>query len=945
MKIEKAIIYGFGKHEDRILHFNSRSIIFHGPNEAGKTTIQQFIVQTLFGYPARNQSLRRYEPKSGGKYGGQLHLNDPVYGNVIIERVKGKSAGDVTVFFEDGTRGAEEELKMLLRNYDRASFESVFSFSIHELQGLEKMTEEELTRTLLASGTTGMDSITGMETRLEKEMAGLFKKSGRNPEINILIEELREIEREIKEYRARTEQYEPHVKRIRKIGQRLDQVSMEERRLGEELKQAEKWMQSAPLKARKKKLEAEIDRITQKEFPAEGSRRMDRILDRLSETRANIEHVEEEIALLNQENYEVPELEQIEKLLNRESEWHQLRVLLRQKKEEAEQLADDQERLMALVGMDEQNILQSDVSLRREEQLVELIQKADVEEENRCFRLRKSAEEQEKANELEKELAVFLQHEPSKEERAAAEQWPAIAVQLAEAKAARRMQAPAKGTAINSVLIASGLVGMAYGFLQPNYPIALIALLAILYGGWQVVKSRKGLKSWDSYEKVLNDYEGRESEFEALVRRMEVFDRNLEELKRNLENTRNRAIHLTTNTEEQTAKTAYEQFLSSMGVDPSSNRSVVLDLFEKLREIQAIHSRRQRVAEETAVASDRLNEWLLEAERATGQAADAESLYAMLRFEYNARQQEVSAYQQQLKKLEDLTSQKKQLTVLLEQLEKDCRHLMTEAGVETSEEFYRAWEAWMKRKELMQELAPIESQVAAFGEIEKPPGFVEGDAANDIAAKERILAELAEERKELLAEQADKQQSIKALLSDQAYEEKLQLFEEKKAELADLAKRWSVNKAITEAIKQTMEELKEKKLPAVIAAAQHYFNKLTEGAYDRMEISPDGYFEAVSPDGLRFHIAELSQATKEQAYVALRLSLVQSMRKSHPFPVIIDDAFVHFDRSRLQQMINLLTELQHHHQFVYFTCHATMQQAWPEAEVIEVATNERGIHL
>nr|WP_316046154.1 hypothetical protein [Planococcus glaciei] len=38
------------------------------------------------------------------------------------------------------------------------------------------MTEEELSRTLLASGTTGVDAVTKLESRLEKEMAEVFKR-------------------------------------------------------------------------------------------------------------------------------------------------------------------------------------------------------------------------------------------------------------------------------------------------------------------------------------------------------------------------------------------------------------------------------------------------------------------------------------------------------------------------------------------------------------------------------------------------------------------------------------------------------------------------------------------------------------------------------------------------------------------------------------------------
>ena len=45
----------------------------------------------------------------------------------------------------------------------------------------------------------------------------------------------------------------------------------------------------------------------------------------------------------------------------------------------------------------------------------------------------------------------------------------------------------------------------------------------------------------------------------------------------------------------------------------------------------------------------------------------------------------------------------------------------------------------------------------------------------------------------------------------------------KKAELAELAKKWSESKAVAEAIRRTMSELKEKKLPEVLQSAEEMF--------------------------------------------------------------------------------------------------------------------------
>jgi uncharacterized protein YhaN len=52
----------------------------------------------------------------------------------------------------------------------------------------------------------------------------------------------------------------------------------------------------------------------------------------------------------------------------------------------------------------------------------------------------------------------------------------------------------------------------------------------------------------------------------------------------------------------------------------------------------------------------------------------------------------------------------------------------------------------------------------------------------------------------------------------------------------------------------------------------------------------------------------------------------------------MDDPFVHFDRFRLQQVVQLMQELQKEQQLLYFSCHDNMQYVWKEAHVVQVAT-------
>ena len=146
-----------------------------------------------------------------------------------------------------------------------------------------------------------------------------------------------------------------------------------------------------------------------------------------------------------------------------------------------------------------------------------------------------------------------------------------------------------------------------------------------------------------------------------------------------------------------------------------------------------------------------------------------------------------------------------------------------------------------------------------------------------------------------------------------------------------------VRQAILKAIKGMMEELKEKKLPEVLSNAEKLFSELTGNAYTSLVLSENGLFHAVARNGRHYPIIELSQATKEQAYIALRLSLANAKGKSAPFPLLLDDPFVHFDEERYSRMMKIMERISANHQFIYFTCHDKIIEYWTDATIINVS--------
>lgn len=80
MKIQEISIDGFGKFHKYHTFFSNGIQVIYGKNEAGKTTLRQFMTAMLFGLEkgrglaARSDDYTRYFPIQGGRYGGAMVL-------------------------------------------------------------------------------------------------------------------------------------------------------------------------------------------------------------------------------------------------------------------------------------------------------------------------------------------------------------------------------------------------------------------------------------------------------------------------------------------------------------------------------------------------------------------------------------------------------------------------------------------------------------------------------------------------------------------------------------------------------------------------------------------------------------------------------------------------------------------------------------------------------
>jgi len=953
MRIQKLVIYGFGQHEDITIELKDRINVFFGCNEAGKTTIQQFMLSVLFGFPLRNQGILRYEPKGGGRHGGQVHINHPEFGYVVIERVKGKSAGDVIVFFEDGTRGEEEALKKVLYRYDRTSFESVFSFSIHQLQNFDKMTEEELSRTLLASGTTGVDAITKLEQRAAKEMNGLFKKSGKNPQMNVKIEELRKLEQILKEARVKINQYEPSILRITDIEHQLVKLKNKEQQLKVQNEQLAKYRQAKPLLEQQLQLKARLGFINQPTFPAEGIRRYEALKDRLQEHHVQIAQLQQSILHLQQSSIETftsEGIKEMEELLSKETEWHHWQLRKQQLTNELEQTTREMEQHSRMLGIKDEahfNLVKDmDVSLQKEELFQQVMQQLlQVEEEIR-FENKSRERAQIEREEFDRKIVELKTSAPSEADQQQSGKQQKLVQEIAELKARHQLESESTTMKKNTHIIVSLLILLAtiigsVSFGKGEIAFGGIVLAGIIFVLLKNTNQSKSNNQTRDYSVEIVSLQQQLSMTEQLAEQTRLYNDRLLQLTEQRQDRQQLLMKIEQNIQavilkHHEAQETLNQFLKLHGFNGLLQPQLFPELFKLIRQIQDIHQLILRKSSEHETVVEQIQVRLTKMEQATSESFSQEQAYSRLRKIFNELKDYKKEQEREQEKVKKWTYQLTEKQKLFEVQSNDIQLLWSEAQVDTEPAFYEADAAFRQKESFQHNLQTINVQLDSIGEINLP---TEGEEQQEFHLKqlEERSNYIVKTHNDLLEERALLNQQTSSMLSDEHYGNTLQQFEQKKAELAELAHKWSVNKVITEAIRQTMFNLKENRLPFVLEKAQQFFAKLTDGRYESLVVNEDGIFEAINPQGLRFRIVELSQATKEQAYISLRFALSQSLVETVPLPIIMDDPFVHFDSFRVKQMVQLMTDLENQHQFLYFTCHEDMTSIWPDAHVIDVS--------
>jgi uncharacterized protein YhaN len=141
MKIQEVEVERCGVWRQWTLPLSEGGIhVFHGPNEAGKTTLRRFIRGVLYGFPAQSADpdCVPLRPASGA-------LRIAAEGRIwrLHRAAAADGTGNVTLFSGEDPEPASARLETWFQGISEQIFEDVFAVGLRELQQLATLSDDE----------------------------------------------------------------------------------------------------------------------------------------------------------------------------------------------------------------------------------------------------------------------------------------------------------------------------------------------------------------------------------------------------------------------------------------------------------------------------------------------------------------------------------------------------------------------------------------------------------------------------------------------------------------------------------------------------------------------------------------------------------------------------------------------------------------------------------
>jgi uncharacterized protein YhaN len=369
------------------------------------------------------------------------------------------------------------------------------------------------------------------------------------------------------------------------------------------------------------------------------------------------------------------------------------------------------------------------------------------------------------------------------------------------------------------------------------------------------------------------------------------------------------------------------------GVDLSPDEVVTrLDslsgLFDDLVKLADQRRRATRIEEDRAKFVAHVSEWVKTyAPDLAGRAPDVAAEDLVRRFQVAEHQR--AEHAQIRADLEELNASLAQLESRTHRAESELEHLRVAAeapdlaalaGIEARVVAARALQTQLDDVEgslLKDEGVPLEALV------EQARGVDRAELQVRLRELEEELERVDEEHQDLSARVRDLDAGL-LRYADADAADGAQRLSVQAAEIRELALRYARLKLSSVVLQREVERYREQNQGPVLKRASALFPRLTLGGYRGLRVGvEERQIVALREDGKEVSVDGLSEGTRYQLYLALRIaSLERYLERNPPLPLVLDDILIHFDDERAAAALGVLGELAERMQVLFFTHHA-----------------------
>ena len=970
MRIRDLHIEGFGRFADwRRGPFERPVTLFRGNNEAGKSTLLEFIRRLLFGFPANVGAVNPYPPLDGGRHGGRLTLVSEAGEAVVVERFKG-AGGGLRLTDPNGATLPNAELQRLLGHHTQAVFQSVFAFTLDELHDEALLNDDQVNSQIYSAG-MGADNLPKALKTLNDEKRALFLQGGRRHKIYDLAEELNPIDDALSNVEENAQNYRCLSDQLGAIKAELKALNNRDQDNKAQLAQQDLLENAWPSWNDLHEAERELSLVPAIDnFPADGVNRLDVLEDRVRT--AQQEYNSSEDAVETARNQAEVSIEH-ESILDYASKLDRLQQGLTsfandihdlpQRQAELRQQENALTETLRDLGPDwnEERLESFDLSLVVREQIsrqADGLQEAErqlegcratLAQDHRLLEESVTAQQAAQSN-LDAAPSPAIDQEQIGQRRVALRQMQSwlTKINAIEARASDlqaqldgiEMPAMPKerqkgGLAVSIVAFFIGLAFLAGGaalgdaalFMGIVAGVVLICVAAYLFlsrKSWvqRPAESPLAAPIRESLRKAEADLQRLRS---ALAQEAEPF--HLEVV-------------------DDAALRAAEDMVNAAEVQlrERASRTEALGQATRLAGNRRNQEKQSREAVEQAEA-------ILQNSKANWRAWLAERHLPedFLPATIGELRGKVDLGKIQLRTLQGSRAQIDATQGSIDQYVSDAEQLAVKFGLAIDRnDLHTAATAVHQLVDLRNLRVGLEQRKSeALSRLQHLSGpgqpleeLKERLAQTNLPAIQEQKHRLDQESQEInqriqgLAEQRGSTQTQLDQLIGEEESSKLRTESHRIVEaMRGHARAWTVRTVAENLLKEAQAKFERERQPGVLLDAQNFFRNITGGRYERV-FSPLGQQEirVAGPDGHIKQPNELSRGTREQLFLSLRFGLIRELgQRSEPQPVILDDALVNFDPRRGKKAAGAFLDLAKTNQVLVFTCHPQIVEWFNEA--------------